>query len=246
MNDMGEGVMKKLLAILSCLLVMAMLCSCGSDAINKIYNPDGERKKYESVGYLNSEEKETEEANIEEPIQEDEVYEEGMADPLLEGTVNTDGHLDHLVPGVFKRSSDNCITTVTLNYNSGGTYTIDIVNDITGNNSTGQTTIIDEMYSVFDDMGEAYGMGRSPGQYHETILSTSIIDVSSVLTDGCGYVYTPETGAVMMRISSLYGGGLYLATTEEGNNSVINQTGSEYGIQFMNGFFNEVTDIPYE
>lgn len=227
--------MKKAVTILIILvIIMSMMNACGSDVINEIYNPDGERKDYDSIGYLNSEEKE-----------EGEVEELGKTDQLQDGTVNTDGFLNHLVPGIYKRSSDNCITTVTLNYNADGTYTIEIVNDITNNNSTGQTTVIDELYSVFDDMGDAYGVGRSPEQYHETILNVSTIDVSNVTMDGCGYIYTPE-GDMMMSIASLYGGGLCLRTTQEGDNSVINQTGSEYGIQFMNGYFNEVTDIPYE
>lgn len=238
--------MKRAITILIILIIMSMMNACGSDVINEIYNPDGERKDYDSIGYLNSEEKEEqEEIEITEQTEEEEVEESGITDQLQDETVNTDGYLNHLVPGIYKRSSDNCITTVTLNYNADGTYTIEIVNDITNNNSTGQTTIIDELYSVFDDMGDAYGVGRSPEQYHETILGISTIDVSNITIDGCGYVYTPE-GDVMMSISSLYGGGLYLGTTQEGNNSVINQTGSEYGIQFMNGYFNEVTDIPYE
>lgn len=231
----GGRRMKKAVTILIILvIIMSMMNACGSDVINEIYNPDGERKDYDSIGYLNSEEKE-----------EGEVEELGKTDQLQDGTVNTDGFLNHLVPGIYKRSSDNCITTVTLNYNADGTYTIEIVNDITNNNSTGQTTVIDELYSVFDDMGDAYGVGRSPEQYHETILNVSTIDVSNVTMDGCGYIYTPE-GDMMMSIASLYGGGLCLRTTQEGDNSVINQTGSEYGIQFMNGYFNEVTDIPYE
>ena len=235
--------MKKTVSILIILVIMSMMNACGSDVINEIYNPDGERKDYDSIGYLNSEEKE--EVEITEQTEDGEVEEPGKTDQLQDGTVNTDGYLNHLVPGIYKRSSDNCITTVTLYYNADGTYTIEIVNDITNNNSMGQTTVIDELYSVFDDVGDAYGVGRSPEQYHETILNVSTIDVSNVTMDGCGYIYTPE-GDMMMSVASLYGGGLCLRTTREGDNSVISQTGSEYGIQFMNGYFNEVTDIPYE
>lgn len=172
---------------------------------------------------------------------------EGIQDvqPADEGTVNSDGWLNHLVPGVYKRSSENCITTVTIRYNEAGEYTIEIVNDITGNNSTGRTTIIDEIYSVFDDLGQAYGVGRSPDTAHQTILSTSVIDVSTIETNGCGYIYTPETGEIMMHIASLLGGDLYLFMSSGGEASVINQTGSNEAVQFMEGYFNEVTDIPY-
>lgn len=158
-----------------------------------------------------------------------------------EDVVNSDGWLNHLVTGIYKRSDENCITTVTLENDEDGDYTIEIVNDITEQ----KTTVIDELYSVFDDLGDAYGVGRDSRQNHETILSKSVIDTNDITTQGYGCTYTPENGDIMLYIASLSDGSLYLSTTSEGNNSVINQTGSEYGIQFMNGYFNEVSDMPY-
>ena len=168
--------------------------------------------------------------------------EDNVIQPLNDGVVNSDGCLDHLVPGIYKRSNENSITTVTLGTDDSGNYTIEIVNDITGDNSTGKTTVIDELYSVFDDMGEAYGVGRDPEQSHETILSQSTIDTSNITTQGYGCTYTPENGEAMLYISSLSDGSLSLSLTAEGEGSVRNQTGSEYGIQFMNGYFSNVSE----
>lgn len=167
--------------------------------------------------------------------------EESIKQSLGEDVVNSDGWLNHLVTGIYKRSAENYITTVTLGTDENGDYTIEIVNDIMKQ----KATTIDELYSIFDDLGQAYGVGRDSREDHETILNNSVIDTSNITTQGYGCTYTPESGDIMLYIASLADGSLYLSTTSEGDSSVVNQTGSEYGIQFMNGYFNEVSDMPY-